>query len=58
MDRNEKLEQAIGLGFSSIAEMEEHQDWLNTARIRNDNAVKAVRTAKANNSNVIDARNI
>jgi hypothetical protein len=53
---NEKMEQALALGFESIEECDEHQRWLDSQRVVGDAIRKAVEESRI--TGIVDLRGI
>jgi hypothetical protein len=53
---NEKLEQALALGFPSIEACEEHQRWLDRQRVIGERVKKAV--SESRKTGMVDLRNL
>lgn len=57
-DHNLKREQAQALGFSTVAECEEHQAWLDRQAAHASSARAAVQAANESGAQIIDARDL
>lgn len=53
---NEKLEQALALGFPSIEACEEHQRWLDRQRVIRERIKRAVSDSRT--TGIVDVRGI